>query len=483
VEEQFYLLWPLTLWLALRLRLRALAVIVFLGVASFGWNVLRLPGSEAAAFFLPQTRLWEILLGAAAAALVRNRSANGPPLLENLGAAVGCAAVIGGAWLAERAGNPPTAWTLLPTAGTALLLCGPTASFIHRHILSQPALIWLGLISYPLYLWHWPLLTLARIRFEAFPGATFRIAVVALSVVLAAGTYYLVERPVRRQRPSRTLAAVLVAALAAVGGLAWVVQRFQGFPDRFPPLLSAIGSYTYDGAASTRLGTYFLMGDRDETAFPHDPHEIIPGRPVLYLWGDSHAASLYTGLKHGYGDRLSIVQRTAAKTPPFMPDAFNPGNARQISQFVFNAIARDRPAEVVLDADWPNYEWRRLGDTIAALRRAGINRVIVIGPVPHWLPTLPQALFNFARRHPGAPVPEYLPVRDSVDLAPLDREMADLCKEQGAEYFSALQALSVPGGYRVRTGANADSLLTFDQSHLTAHGAEYLVEHLPGFAR
>jgi peptidoglycan/LPS O-acetylase OafA/YrhL len=498
LEEQFYLLWPLVIWGVIRFRARILPVAVFLGACSFCWNSERSSGVAAAAFYLPQMRLWELLLGSVAARLgssdaSESESAWGSGAVlrsgwrwfchglvpSNCMAFLGFMAVTTAVLFGRTDPGPPNGWTTLATLGAVALISSSGSAWINRRILGQRILVWIGLISYPLYLWHWPLLSFARISAGSPPSPLSRALILVFSILLGWLTYVCLETPIRRSPRSWRVIAALAGGMAALVMLCAYTVRVEGFKTRFPPLINAISSFRYDPVAAVRQGAYFLIGDQDETQFRKDPNEILPGRPTLYLWGDSHAAALYPGVSTVYGRAYNIVQRTTASTPPFMPDRFNPGNARQINQFVFQSIVRDRPEFVLLDANWQGYDWRQIEGTITALQAAGIHHIVLIGPVPQWNGSLPQQLFNYMRGHRNQPVPERMSVGVDPMPARLDPLMAALAQRLGVDYVSPCRILGNGDGFLVRTGDTADSLMTYDSSHLTANGSKYLVSHFP----
>ncbi|WP_197033570.1 acyltransferase [Bradyrhizobium sp. URHD0069] len=199
IEEQFYLFWPLMLMLIARLRLGILAAVSVVGVASFVLNVMLIDSNPVATFYLPFTRAWELLAGAALACgwnLVNHSST-----ASNLRATVGLVLIATAAGVLDTKSAFPGWWAVLPVAGAALLLSAPAAWFC-RTLLASPPLVWIGLISYPLYLWHWPLLVFfAIIKFGPLTLVE-RELILGLSVLLAWATYWLVESPIRFGRPS-----------------------------------------------------------------------------------------------------------------------------------------------------------------------------------------------------------------------------------------------------------------------------------------
>ncbi|ROR43934.1 acyltransferase family protein [Kitasatospora cineracea] len=231
VEEQFYLVWPvlivLALWLAPRLRwslTRMLAVaITLVAGASLAFSVYYTGKSPAQAFFVTPTRLWELAVGAIVALAL--------PKLAGLGRGAGAAlttlgllAVLGGGYFLDGSYAWPGYWALLPTVGAALVLIGgvggPSGA---GRVLALPPMVWVGGISYSLYLWHWPLLVAAQAKWG--DGGKVGVLAVAVSVVPAWLSHKLVENPIRfsaaLSRPFKATWAVGVpsTALAVAAGL------------------------------------------------------------------------------------------------------------------------------------------------------------------------------------------------------------------------------------------------------------------------
>ena len=154
IEEQFYLFWPLLLMLAARLRSGVFAVAAILGIGSFLLNVALIGSDPVATFYLPFTRAFELLAGAAlSCGWIKIDKAGAA---DNWRASIGVALIVLAAVLLDSHRAFPGWWALLPVAGTALLLSTP-AAWVNRVVLASKPFVWVGLISYPLYLWHWPL--------------------------------------------------------------------------------------------------------------------------------------------------------------------------------------------------------------------------------------------------------------------------------------------------------------------------------------
>jgi hypothetical protein len=224
IEEQFYLLWPAILWLLYRRPQQVFAATAALTVASFA--TLYLFGTAPSeSYYLPWTRFWEILAGALVALGTRDFAdalqTIGRPTRHAL-SATGLLLMLIAVFGFNRHTPFPSVFTLAPVVGAALLLLAGPQAWLNRVVLSLRPLVFVGLISFPLYLWHWPLLSFMRIVFasrmhDGHFSASLTLAIVGTGVALAIATYALVEKPLRRERGAWSWRApVLTASLAAL---------------------------------------------------------------------------------------------------------------------------------------------------------------------------------------------------------------------------------------------------------------------------
>jgi peptidoglycan/LPS O-acetylase OafA/YrhL len=206
IEEQLYILWPLLLIFFCRLNgvikngVHHIGVLLFIFLCgSFIFNIAFISSHPTATFYLPVTRVWELLIGAALAyrTVVQNRPLTlcGSPNINSwLGFSLLIAANI---FISDK--SPFPSWrALLPTISAVLFISAGSLAWFNQRVLGSRLLIWFGLISYPLYLWHWPLLTFARILDGGRqPSAAIRTCIVLLAILLAWLTYRLIEKPIR----------------------------------------------------------------------------------------------------------------------------------------------------------------------------------------------------------------------------------------------------------------------------------------------
>lgn len=307
IEEQFYLVYPLLVWGAWQFRRNALLAVVLLGSLSFGLNVSEISSDAVWAFFAPQARFWELMAGSLLAyrqSFFSSLSIGGltalafrpPPRCLRAtthrcdSRAADLLSVLGFLAIAVAAagihkGMPfPGYWALVPVVGACLLILAGPEGWVNRKILANRAMIWVGVISYPLYLWHWPVLSFARIMESEIPTGEIRMAAVVLSFALAWLTYRLVERPIR------------------FGGTTWI--KTAGLAT----MLGFVGYIGYQAFERAGGGAGLLEIEQLQAEF--DKRSIRPESATVMLLGDSHAAQLAPGLREALGQSLADYSAT-----------------------------------------------------------------------------------------------------------------------------------------------------------------------------
>ena len=468
IEEQFYLVWSVLLLALFRLE-RRLVLIVVLGVfvASFAFSVYLTPIDSIAAFYLPWSRGWELALGA----LIAYREVFWLEALPypsrriaNIGAGAGIALMLGAVLFLNET-QPFPGWpAAIPTLGSALVIANPN-SFPGEVALGNRVAGFFGAISYPLYLWHWPLFAFARIWPGVIPTASVLLALACIAVLLAALTYRLIEQPVAapfRRRPFAA-ALVLVGLLALTGFVGKLTYDAKGFPSRFPPLVDRIFDYDATGAESQPLMSCFYQ--RDEASYPLDEerrrvasffqaHHCAairdPRKPTILIVGDSHAAHLFTGLQEVYGERANLLTLSSVFCVPLVENvAMDEGVAgtprcRAINDYVFDAIRTIKPDVVIVGGYFAQYDheanWRYPGflDALVAgarrLHGEGVRSIIVAGQVPTWAPVLPILVGRDVLQHGAAA--EFSPIGVRPDSLDTDRA---LVSKDGARAFATFR--------------------------------------------
>jgi peptidoglycan/LPS O-acetylase OafA/YrhL len=287
VEEQFYLILPLALLILFRWRRAVVPVLAVLWALSLAACILMTPVTPTATFYLFPFRAWELLTGVLAAILWR-----GPGAVWM--SPVGLSLIAGGILLIPAGAAFPGWQAMVPVAGAALVLMGTgKAGGVGRLLASRP-MVAAGLISYSLYLWHWPVLILSRYWRDGYAGWPETVGWLALAVLLATLSWAFVERPFRRGWPkARGLLGGFVLSGAAALAFGLVLWRGDGLPQRFGPdiraQIDASAGFLQDWSRCSRPSEGLWAGVETCAIGPDGPPQVI-------FWGDSHLRALMDGI-------------------------------------------------------------------------------------------------------------------------------------------------------------------------------------------
>jgi peptidoglycan/LPS O-acetylase OafA/YrhL len=469
VEEQWYLLWPLILTAIGPSRPRiGLATTLLISAVSLVIAVWGLPRDPAATFYLLPARAWELGLGAALA-LARPRLP-GRWVAEAL-ALAGIALILASVKFYTKDTSFPGLAALPPCLGALALLYIDRVPTLVGLVLGWAPLRLTGLISYSLYLWHWPVLVLAETGLFLPRGVTTTILLLALILLLSVLSWRFVERPFRHGVAGWPTSRVLgggALAIVATLALALVVPAANRVLAPLTPQQAGIARYlTLDPDAAYRRGTCFKVGARE--SYPAAICLAASGhRPAVLFVGDSHAAQLWPGLAR-HRDQFDILQATATGCMPKLYPAGVSGCGAVINDALRGYVAGHRPALTILAAKW---QMRWLDGLEASLRDPALRAAhpILLGPLPRYGVGLPRLLVAADRgRDPD------LLIR-SLDPEPfaLDPVLAGIAARTGTPYISLIDLLC--RGQRCRTLAAPGVPMQFDDSHLTPEGSAIVVD-------
>jgi peptidoglycan/LPS O-acetylase OafA/YrhL len=476
VEEQFYLLWPLFLVAIWKWGRWPLALLTLVAAVSFVLNVTAMASDPMASFYLPSCRLWELSIGGALAYVQlhhREESRQADPRLsfnaafrrsQHVLSLIG-AALLMASYTRLDAGMPfPGWWALAPSSGALLLIGAGPRSWVNRYVLARPVLVFVGLISYPLYLWHWPLLELASlVEWPAFVRPATTALAVGAAVILAFLTYRYLERPIRFSANKTRPALVLCTAMILCGSIGYMT-----FSGRIPPY-----SYSQGVAPFVRAAT--------EDYWPPGHHNVRQAwvkvgffrlgsgrRHVLFI-GDSNMQQYYPRIARILADHPSnshsavfavrgmcalgaveIVGQFRAACQEHLQDAVRYANDPNVDTVVIGGTW------YLYFVDFPDTQFGAAGPlkpgtdraldslerVVAAWVRHG-KRVYLVLNMPVGISLDPREMIRRTLLPPAFRIDIHSPARAAIDaaLGPIDARLERLARETGATVIDPVPSL------------------------------------------
>lgn len=364
IEEQFYLFLPLVLVLLSARRVSVVHAFAILALLSFAYGLERAHAEPERSFFNPLVRCWELLAGTLLAAAMRERA---PPWVQNLRSRVGdrlmgdalgivgLALILVSAASFDKADVYPSWRALVPVLGAVMLIAAGSCNPISNRLLTSRPMIAVGLISYSLYLWHWPLITFAHILNRGDAPWAARAVAVALSVSFAWLTYKFVESPLRKWTPLSKAATASLGTMLLCGTSGLLVAVANGLPGRDAEV----------SRVARAIGSWEFPGDMQNLAAPEDfpVFAVQSDAPRITLFvGDSNIQQYYSRV-----DELITHQAHASRGAIFMASGGClpiPG-ARHISTYrhcdgMFErgsaeAMSNAKIDRIVIGASWNSY--------------------------------------------------------------------------------------------------------------------------------
>ncbi len=302
IEEQFYLLWPLLAGLCFRYKINLVKVSGVIFLTSLLINLLMIEVAASATFFSPLSRIWELLAGCLLALFMQSKTSvfetTQHKFLEhnymNHGlTTLGLLLILCSLFLFDQDFAFPGGWALIPVTGSVLIILAGEKAWLNSSVLSNKIVVGVGLISFPLYLWHWPLLSFARIISGTTPDWPLQLALVISSFVLAFLSTHFLERPIRFGRKTKTKVTLLVIAMFIMGGVGLATFLKSGFEGRISnqEVKAQLADLNFDIPDSTGWYCNDLQFDSPRC------HSTGPNPSVVVI-GDSHALTIYSGLRN-----------------------------------------------------------------------------------------------------------------------------------------------------------------------------------------
>jgi hypothetical protein len=303
-----------------------------------------------------------------------------------------------------------------------------------------------------------------------------------ISIVLAALTYRQLEKPIRQNQNSRISTRTLCYTLAGTAVFGLFTLMSDGLANRVPEPIRPFADFKPDYETDARLHQCWLSYT-ESIDFPADcVDSATPLRPKIAVWGDSYAARLYPGLRVAADGHYQLAQFTRDACAPILQRGYK--NCYLSNFKVFDWIRTEKPDWVILAGWWNHYSYLSdLRFTLQALKEAGVKNILIVGAAPQWKTSLPATLFRFYIRDSSSHrIPERLKVGLKNEVESTDRYLqSHIERLPGVQYFSIYQMLCNSDGCLTRLSKTPESMVTWDDGHLTTSAATYVAKKLPMF--
>lgn len=481
LEQQFYVLIPFLLFVLVKFRFfhkRIYLVLWLLILLSFCLSVWGGVYKPVANFYLFPTRFWEFLIGVLVALHKGKLTLR---YAEHL-SVTGLFFIILSYFIATTGDPLPGVKTVIPVLGTGLLLLYGSSFTLVGRFLSIKPLRFIGVMSYSIYLWHNPIFAFARVQSLGDLTALYKFIGIMTTFLLSYISWRFIEEPFRRSGlVSRRVKNHLLLANGLVTLILAICIIFSGgVRNRFSPSENDILDYVnYDFSGTYKSGECFLEPTQLYSDFALDCFSGVNNENFFIIWGDSHAAALTAGFR-ALGE--GVVQLTASGCPPLLGiEITSPPrkHCKNINDFVFEKLWDMRGGTIILHANWSMYDidlTYELEKTLRNLSALGSFRVIVVGNIPTFRPSLPRLLL-----HEGLSLSSdlYLTAQSP------ERKMDNL----GLEYitlendFLFFDPFKVACLYNLQCEAvlpvdGSFVPIVWDYGHLTTEGSVFFVQHV-----
>ena len=473
VEAQFYVLFPLIIWgLRNQSPKRRLYGVALLALASFCGAIFMVEIDANAAFYLMPYRAWELLIGALVA-LSKTANAKQSWFDEYLGAA-GLLIIFISIFSFNKTMTFPGWATLAPCVGAmAVLYSGTSTQTYVKNFLSHTPIRFTGIISYSLYLWHFPIIVFAILLY-APRGFGDKLLILFICFLAAVLSWYFVERPFRGT-PSRLtsgqtlLAGGIVVSIASIAAFyTSLINSKSSIPGKSADYL-AVASYNQNDVY--RVGTCLLTSnfnkfstfDRDECL------KLSDTKKNILIFGDSHAAHLWPGLKKQY-PQINFLQATASGCKPMLPLSGENRCTELVRYVLTDFIKTHHLDEIIISARWYIADVPKLIATTSELR-AYVDRIIVAGPTTEYTQPLPRLMATSVIK--GQDPAGFAALFRRSEPKEIDQEFKRQIWPDGVIYLSLYSAMCKKNCIVL----SRDGLpLQYDYGHFTEAGSEEVVK-------
>jgi len=296
IEEQFYIFYPFALWFAWKNKFNTFKILVSIFIISFVTNQIFIYINQQFVFYSPITRTWELLAGGILAHFSFHKKINIKHKHANFLSFAGFAYIITGLYKIDGEFVYPNLMAIMPVFGTVLLILAGKNGLFNKYVLSAKPVIWIGLISYPMYLWHWPIISFHRILNGHTQSISAKTAIFAATVIFSWMTYYFLENRIRVDINNSKKAVILTSVMVVLAVLGSLINLNSGVKDRNFVQNNFTLQSQIDGHHQNLIASACGAPEKETSKIFNVCQQDKRGNIKYALIGDSKAQALWSGL-------------------------------------------------------------------------------------------------------------------------------------------------------------------------------------------
>ncbi len=481
IEEQFYILFPPIIYFLYRKKFRNIKYIFLL--LFFGSLLFSSLGSfyyKNLNFYMLPSRIWELLIGALLAYEHLNQKFTEKRVTSNnFILSLGIILIILPFFLFNNSTPHPSIFTSFTILGTAIIIYNYNYNGFINNILSSKLFVGTGLISYSLYLWHYPIFAFKQIKSQNLSDFD-KVELIILTIILSILSYFLVEKPFRnRKLISRKFFTIFISTvLIFLTLICLYIFKYNGLPQRYSKEIMNLINFNYNYKEIYQSGTCHIENKKafKNKYFQKCKTNLEVNKDDLFIWGDSLAAHLYPGINYKYGKKYNIWQRTTDACKPSAnnsPQNNLDPNCKKINKFIINEIKKLKPKKVFIAGFWSHNDLNDIEETIKKLKNNNIDSIYLVGPSIRWQDPLPKILLKKYRI--SKKIPYYLSDKNHQKNFELDKKFQSFADKNAIRYLSLIKLLCKDDlTCLVKVDEGPDGITNWDENHFTKKASIYI---------
>jgi len=480
IEEQFYIIFPPLLYFLYKKKLKNIKLFfIFLIVGSLIFSTFGSFYYKNLNFYMLPSRIWELSAGAFIAHQHINQKIISKTRVNELIFFLGIVLILFSFFLFNDNTPHPSIFTSFIIIGTAIIIYYNNNFGLIKNVLSSKLFVGTGLISYSLYLWHYPVFAFKKIKSQSLSEFD-KLELILLVIILSVLSYFFVEKPFRDRKfiLKKYFIVFISSFLFFLMIICSYIYSQKGLPQRYSTeILSLIDfNYEYKKAYQTEKCHIEKKDLITKNFFKNCKIKINKNKDNIYLWGDSLAAHLYPGINDKYNTKYNIWQRTIDACKPFLINSDQ--NTKdltcdKINKFIFNEILETKPDKIFISGFWSKNDLDEIKRIIEKLKENNIKNIYLVGPSLRWHDPLPKILLRKYRI--SKEIPRYLYDKNHIKNFKLDNEFREFAKKNSIKYLSLIKILCKKDlTCLVKVGEEPDSITNWDENHFTEKASIFI---------